>query len=135
MHYVLHELKHVVGSRPDACVHVSVQGDHYVTAVESDGTVIKDMVPHAQGRGIWRQRPITGIHFRNDLRVQVDYDSNLLAVASGLAPQDRAKQILGRIDKYVCLVCAGLCVGGDLSMCGGGFLYVFVRLGVLYTPK
>jgi hypothetical protein len=49
-------------------------GDHYVTQLNPDGTT----------------------------RDLVDYDSNLLAVAFGVAPPDRAQQILARVDAGSC---------------------------------
>jgi hypothetical protein len=49
-------------------------GDHYVTQVNPDGTT----------------------------RDFVDYDANLLAVAFGIAPPDRAKLILARVDSGSC---------------------------------
>jgi hypothetical protein len=53
-------------------------GDHYITQLNPDGTT----------------------------RDFVDYDSNLLAVAFGIAPPDRAKLILARVD-------SGPCTHGD----------------------
>lgn len=49
-------------------------GDHYITQLNPDGTT----------------------------RDFVDYDSNLLAVAFGIAPADRAKAILARVDSGPC---------------------------------
>jgi hypothetical protein len=49
-------------------------GDHYITQLNPDGTT----------------------------RDFVDYDSNLLAVAFGIAPPDRAKLILARVDSGSC---------------------------------
>lgn len=49
-------------------------GDHYITQLNPDGTT----------------------------RDFVDYDSNLLAVAFGIAPSDRAKLILARVDSGSC---------------------------------